>query len=106
MTTNDKETSTVLRMPPAAEQLVTTRGNTVQDEAARANRVTETANSPQELSNFFSPSQAEAFQARWNDIQVGFVDDPAGAVEQATALVSDVIDHLTQGFTAQRQKLD
>jgi hypothetical protein len=113
--TNENETNTELRAMPSVErahtelatneQVGTTKGSAVQDEAARMNRPAENANR-HESSVFFSPAQAQAYRSRWNDIQVSFVDDPAGSVEQANVLVRDAIEHLTEGFSTQRQKLD
>jgi hypothetical protein len=42
------------------------------------------------------------YQARWSEIQVGFVDSPRDAVRDADALVSDVIRQLVDGFTHER----
>jgi hypothetical protein len=33
----------------------------------------------------------ERFQARWQDVQARFVDDPAGAVEEADSLIQEVM---------------
>ncbi len=46
------------------------------------------------------------FQTRWQQIQVGFVDEPREAVQHAEALVNDVVTQLTDGFTRQRQTLE
>lgn len=37
------------------------------------------------------PSQRAAFTTRWNKVQAHFVDDPAGAVGEADALVNEVM---------------
>ena len=54
----------------------------------------------------FDASVADELRGRWTDVQVGFVDEPRRAVEQADALVADVLGRLTDGFTAERQSLE
>ena len=49
---------------------------------------------------------AEPFRCRWESVQVGFVDNPLQAVDDAEALVSSVMDELVAGFRAQRERLD
>jgi hypothetical protein len=49
---------------------------------------------------------AESFRQRWETIQAGFVDEPKRAVEEADALVSELIKSLTDSFTAERQNLE
>lgn len=99
--TNENETNPELRPTPSAEQahtelatyeqLESTRGSTIRDETARANRLAENANRRQEPSGFFSADQAQAYRSRWKDIQVSFVDDPASSIEQANVLVRDAM---------------
>lgn len=54
----------------------------------------------------FPTADMDEFRARWREIQVGFVDEPRRAVEQANALVGLVIQHLTDMFTNERAKLE
>jgi hypothetical protein len=49
---------------------------------------------------------AEGFRARWTDIQTGFVDAPRRAVEQADALVAELMQHLARTFADERERLD
>ncbi len=51
-------------------------------------------------------SEAEAFRARWTDIQTGFVDAPRQAVEQADRLVAEVMQHLARTFADERRRLE
>jgi hypothetical protein len=46
------------------------------------------------------------FQARWEEIQVRFVDEPRGAVEDADALVATVMQRLAEGFAEERERLE
>lgn len=51
-------------------------------------------------------SNGESFRARWSSVQVGFVDDPRRAVEEAEQLVTDVISDLVDGFRRRRKELE
>jgi hypothetical protein len=46
------------------------------------------------------------FANRWEAIQAGFVDEPRRAVEEADALVADVVQRLVGAFAAERERLD
>jgi len=50
--------------------------------------------------------ESEHFRRRWNEIQGKFVDEPRSAVQQADALVSDVIDKLTELFANEHGSLE
>lgn len=50
--------------------------------------------------------QRDEFEARWRDVQTGFVDEPRGAVDRADALVGDVVEAVTAGFSARRSELE
>jgi hypothetical protein len=59
-----------------------------------------------EQAPLFTGEEAERFRERWADVQAGFVDQPRQMVEQADALVSDLMQQLTAGFTQRRSKLE
>jgi len=50
--------------------------------------------------------ESEHFRTRWNEIQGKFVDEPRSAVQQADALVSEVIEQITQMFTNEHSLLE
>lgn len=50
--------------------------------------------------------EVERLHVRWNEIQGMFVDEPRSAVQQADALVSEVIQNLTQLFTREHSQLE
>lgn len=54
----------------------------------------------------FVERETSDFRRRWTDIQAAFVDEPRRAVEQADALVSDVVKRLTDGFASARATLE
>jgi hypothetical protein len=54
----------------------------------------------------FPDNEAKDFRARWTEIQTGFVDEPRRAVEQADALVAEVIQRLANSFSRARSTLE
>jgi hypothetical protein len=50
--------------------------------------------------------QVMDFQARWQAIQQGFVDDPRSAVGDADTLVGEVLQRLSTTFENQHQELE
>lgn len=56
--------------------------------------------------SLFGETEMSGFRARWNDVQAGFVDDPKQCVQTADALVSEVVDQLTAGFSEARARME
>jgi hypothetical protein len=54
----------------------------------------------------FPDDQLQEFQARWDDIQTGFVDEPRSAVERADSLVASTMKQLAEAFSNERSKLE
>jgi hypothetical protein len=54
----------------------------------------------------FVATESTQLRARWDSIQVGFVDEPRKSVEAADALVSSTIKRLAEIFADERQKLE
>jgi len=50
--------------------------------------------------------ESEHFRTRWNEIQSKFVDEPRSAVQQADALVTEVVEQMTQMFANERSSLE
>jgi len=59
-----------------------------------------------ERAALFESAVLSEFNTRWTDIQAGFVDEPRRAVQQADALVSDVINRIANTFTSERAQLE
>lgn len=51
-------------------------------------------------------SDTDQLRGRWESIQSSFVDEPQQAVEQADALVTEVIKRLTKTFQETRDSLE
>ncbi len=54
----------------------------------------------------FAANDTQDFRSRWEKIQIGFVDEPRKAVEQADELVASTIKRLAEMFASERQKLE
>jgi len=54
----------------------------------------------------FVSSEAQDFRSKWEKIQVGFVDEPRKAVQDADALVAAAIKRLAEVFAEERSKLE
>ena len=58
------------------------------------------------LSPLLSTDEGKDFRSRWQNFQIGFVDEPRRAVEQADELVAQLMQHLAQSFSDQRSRLE
>ena len=54
----------------------------------------------------FPGEETTGYRTRWDGIQTGFVDEPRKAVEEADALVAQVITRLTEVFANERTTLE
>jgi len=54
----------------------------------------------------FPGEETAGYRTRWDGIQTGFVDEPRKAVEEADALVAQVIKRLTEVFADERATLE
>jgi hypothetical protein len=50
--------------------------------------------------------QSERFNMRWHEIQTSFVDQPRDSVQQADALVADLMQRLAASFSNERERLE
>ena len=56
--------------------------------------------------DLFPGDELLGYRTRWDAIQTGFVDQPRAAVEQADALVSQVMTRLSEVFGRERSTLE
>jgi hypothetical protein len=54
----------------------------------------------------FLEQDLAGYRTRWSAIQTGFVDEPRRAVEQADALVTELVTRLSQVFGDERRQLE
>jgi hypothetical protein len=60
----------------------------------------------EQLAALFDDDTARDFRARWNDVQIGFVDDPKQSVQRADELVAQVMKSLAESFARQRADIE
>ena len=89
--------------------VVSSTGETINHKASMGEKVTPAApigviaESPAPLLN---REDSEHLRTRWNEIQGKFVDEPRSAVQQADALVSEVVEKITQMFASEHGSLE
>jgi len=54
----------------------------------------------------FPDNELNDFRARWDRVQIGFVDEPRAAVEQADGLVATIVKRIAEQFAAERAELE
>jgi hypothetical protein len=62
--------------------------------------------SDESLEPLFPEEDLAGHRARWQEVQTGFVDEPRQAVEQADALVADLLERVNAGFADARSRLE
>lgn len=60
----------------------------------------------EEMAPLFSGEEAGQLRARWEEIQIGFVDEPRQSVERADELVAQVMRRLAEVFAEERSQLE
>ena len=65
-----------------------------------------TGHEMEQLAALFPPQVAADFRGRWDQVQIGFVDDPRQAVQHADELVAEVMKSLASSFAEQRSRLE
>ena len=74
--------------------------------AAREAVADQRAAQAEERAMMFAADEADGYRTRWDGIQTGFVDEPRRAVEEADALVAQVIKRLSEVFADERSTLE
>lgn len=54
----------------------------------------------------FEQGETENLRSQWQEVQVGFVDEPRAAVQKADELVATTIKRLAEMFAAERSRLE
>lgn len=95
------ESDTLVTPPPAEPRSSSVTSGRESSTGAAAARAPE-----EERAALFASNESSELRARWDSIQVGFVDEPRRAVEEADALVSQTMKRLAEIFSDERQKLE
>jgi hypothetical protein len=61
---------------------------------------------PDTATSLLPTDETEELGERWEEIQSSFVDEPQTAVEEADALVADLMQRLTGSFANERRRLE
>jgi hypothetical protein len=93
---------------PMAETVVTmdTMDQAIAHVAPMSETIPHESNAAASAAPLFASEEAEHFRTRWNVIQGNFVDEPRAAVQQADALVSEVIENINRLFTTEHSSLE
>jgi len=85
---------------------LTTRDIARATEPAAGGRPQNAATTDDHAVAMFASDEAAGYRTRWDAVQTGFVDDPRKAVEEADALVAQVIHRLSEVFADERTSLE
>ena len=77
-----------------------------EDTQGEENRNAAIAAQGEQLAPLFLPQTAQEFRSRWDEVQIGFVDDPTQAVRRADELVAQVMKNLAETFAHERSALE
>jgi hypothetical protein len=81
-------------------------GTTSQDDEQERRTAVEPAGGADRAEPLLPVDQADRFRQSWEEIQRDFVDRPRESVEQADALVADLMQRLAAGFSNERSRLE
>jgi hypothetical protein len=54
----------------------------------------------------FADTESQDFRSKWDQIQIGFVDEPRKAVQDADNLVAQTMKRLAEIFSDERKKME
>ncbi len=83
-----------------------TAAGTTDVAASAARPTTEAAASSEQRAPLFDEGQSGELRSRWDGVQTSFVDEPRQAVQQADALVAEVMQTLARTFASERESLE
>lgn len=81
-------------------------GNRLDTPANRPAAVASTASDNEQAGPLLSEQESNDFFARWDALQVGFIDEPRHSVEQADSLVAGTMKRLAEVFAEERARLE
>jgi hypothetical protein len=88
------------------EERLSTRDLAQATQAATAEPKAAPAAQADQAIAMFPGEETSGYRTQWDAIQTGFVDEPRKAVEEADALVAQVIKRLTEVFANERTSLE
>ena len=106
---NDPSLATTTTDAPRAqgEPLATgDESSSAQTDPSDVGMASSTAGTEPSDKSLFADTDLPRLRSRWDDVQAAFVDDPKECVQKADALVAEVVEQLTTGFSAARSRLE
>jgi hypothetical protein len=103
--TEARAASTTMTDEPAARSTTEQAATVDDDEAAELMPGQAPAESTAPTAGW-AEGAAEDMRARWQELQLRFVDDPSGVAGQARALVAEAVDAVTEALAEQQRQLD
>ena len=94
------------KKPSTADIVVAADTSAERDVAADSTPPGTQAHDREAFGALFAEQSASGYRTRWSAIQTGFVDEPRKAVEEADALVAEVMQQLARIFADERQRLE
>jgi hypothetical protein len=114
MTTHEQQTSTAATsaedVEPVSRPELSSAGSEPSTAQAQSPATGTEPSAPETEQRTDEPLFADGtllgLRSRWDDIQAAFVDDPKECVQKADALVAQVVERLTTGFSETRSRLE
>jgi hypothetical protein len=107
---NDHFYEDTIETPPVTAEPVQDAGNPVEktepwkpSAPAPAAQMDGNAGYPEML---LSSEETQHFRARWNEVQARFVDEPRSSVQEADALVNELMTQISQIITNEHRTLE
>jgi hypothetical protein len=80
-------------------------GEPSEEHSVAADRI-EPIDEHEEREPLFSAEDTQQFGDRWTEVQAAFVDEPRRAVQDADALVAELMERLAETFSEERSTLE
>jgi hypothetical protein len=98
-TAGDNGASSILRPLPAAQ-------SEQSDLARQAALASDTGPGGQPYAQLLEDRELQSILGQWKDIQAAFVDEPRKAIQDADALVAELMQRLAETFASEREHLE
>jgi hypothetical protein len=94
--------------PPATDIAVADNARSLDSRNVESTRalIPEPTHATDRPTQLFPDNELNDLRARWDKAQIGFVDEPRNAVEQADSLVATVVKRIAEQFAAERAELE
>jgi len=86
---------------PIRDESETMHDTTASAGGGGAKMVKEASSAP-----LFAQTESQDFRSKWDQIQIGFVDEPRKAVQDADNLVAQTMKRLAEIFSDERKKME